>query len=565
LTVGRSGYRTSRETPDRRLIQVCGRRDLLQARIPRVPEPLAEQRLRALQRVTDAALSSLPLEKMLEELLARVTELLRVDTAAILLIDDDGRTLVPRASKGLEEEVNRRVRIPLGRGFAGRIAHERRPVRITDVEHADIYNPILREKGLRALLGVPLMLETRVMGVLHVGTLEPRDFGDDDVDLLRRAADRAAMAIGGRLAERERGLADAFQESLIPPLPTVPGIGLAARYRPAASAHLGGDWYDAFVLPTGALGVAIGDVVGRGFHAAALMGQLRSAVRAYALDNKTPKQVLEGVSAVLRQLQPGWGATLLYGVLEPHLAQATIATAAHPAPLVLDVDGRARFIELAPSVPLAAVRSPAYEETEIEFPAGSTLILYTDGLVEQRGESMDTGLERLRSAADGSGEDPQPLTDRLLRTLRPTQTGVDDVAILAVSMPQLPDPFEMTLPVEPDAIALMRRVMARWLHAAGASAAEVGEITLACSEACANAIEHAYDPGASDLVVEASSTADEVTVVVKDTGRWRDPRGTNRGRGMTLMEGLMDRVEVDRAPGGTAVHLSRKLAAQAPS
>ena len=528
-------------------------------------EPLAEQRLLALQRVTDAALSSLPLEQMLRELLTRVTELLAADTAAILLIDDDGRSLIPRAAKGLEEEVDRRIRIPMGRGFAGRIAHERQPVRIGDVDHADIYNPVLREKGLKALLGVPLMLETRVIGVLHVGRLEPGQFEEDDVDLLQRAADRAAMAIGGRLAERERGLADAFQESLIPPLPTVPGIGLAGRYRPAASAHLGGDWYDAFVLPTGALGAAIGDVVGRGFHAAALMGQLRSAVRAYALDNKTPKQVIEGVSTLLRHLQPGWGATLLYVVLEPHLGHVTIASAAHPPPLVLDREGRARFIELAPSVPLAAVRYPEYEETEIEFPTGSTLILYTDGLVEQPGESMDIGLERLRSAADGSEEDPQRMSDRLLVTLRPTQTGVDDLALLAVSMPELPDPFELALPVEPDSIALMRRVLARWLEAAGASSAEVGEITLACSEACANAIEHAYAPRATDFVVEASSSGDEVTLVVKDTGRWREPRGTNRGRGMTLMEGLMDRVELDRAPGGTAVHLSRKLAPQGSS
>jgi len=528
-------------------------------------ERLAEQRLLALQRVTDAALSYLPLEEMLGELLTRVTELLNADTAAILLIDDDGRALVPRAAKGLEEEVERRVRIPMGRGFAGRIASLREPVRITDVEQADIYNPVLREKGLKALLGVPLMLEARLIGVLHVGTLTPGEFSDDDVDLLQRAADRAAMAIGGRLAERERGLAGAFQESLIPQLPVVPGVLLAGRYRPAGSAGLGGDWYDAFVLPTGAIGVAIGDVVGRGFHAAALMGQLRRAVRAYALDDKTPKQLLEGLSTLLRQLEPGWGATLLYGVLEPHLAKATIARAAHPPPLVLDADANASFVELAPSVPLAAVRYPEYEQAEIELAAGSTLILYTDGLVERSGESMDTSLERLRKAAAGSQEDPQRLSHRLLRTLRPAGATTDDVAILAVSVPELPDPFTMTLPVEPDSIALMRRVITRWLDGAGASPAEIGEITLASSEACANAIEHAYAPGATDFVVEASSAGDEVTVVVKDTGQWREPRGANRGRGMTLMEGLMDRVELHRAPGGTAVRLSRKLAVEAPS
>src|SRR4051794_25026408 len=191
---------------------------------------------------------------MLEELLVRVTELLGTDTAAILLIEDDGRYLVATAAKGIEEEVERHVRIPLARGFAGRIAAERRPVAIPDIEKADIFNPILREKGLKSLLGVPLMLETEVIGVLHVGTLTPRDWRDEDAEVLQRAADRAALAVGGRLVERERGLAQAFQHSLIPSLPSVPGIAPAGRDRPAASAPLGGDWYDALTPPTRAGG-----------------------------------------------------------------------------------------------------------------------------------------------------------------------------------------------------------------------------------------------------------------------------------------------------------------------
>jgi phosphoserine phosphatase RsbU/P len=156
---------------------------------------LAEERLRALQSVTDAALSYLPLEQMLSELLSRVTELLSVDTAAILLLEDDGRTLVARAAMGLEEEVEREVRLPVGRGFAGRVAGERRPVKIPDLDPAEVVNPIVREKGLKSLLGVPLLIEGRVLGVLHVGTLTHRTLGDDDVEVLQRAADRAALAI----------------------------------------------------------------------------------------------------------------------------------------------------------------------------------------------------------------------------------------------------------------------------------------------------------------------------------------------------------------------------------
>ena len=183
---------------------------------------VASDRLRDLQSVTDAALAYLPLEDLLNELLTRVVDILDADTAAILLLEDDDRTLVARAANGLEEEVERGVRIPVGKGFAGRIAATRRAVRIENVKEADIYNPILREKGLESLLGVPLLVEGDVIGVLHVGTLARRLFADDEVDLLQSAADRAALAIASRMAERERGLADALQSSLMPRLPVEP-------------------------------------------------------------------------------------------------------------------------------------------------------------------------------------------------------------------------------------------------------------------------------------------------------------------------------------------------------
>src|SRR5918998_853250 len=205
---------------------------------------MESERLRDLQRITDAALAYL----LLNELLDRVVEILGVDTSAILLLEDDDKTLVARAAKGLEEEVERGVRIPVGRGFAGRIAATRQPVHILNLDEFEVVNPILREKGLRSMLGVPLLVEGGVIGVLHVGTLRERAFDDEDEQLLQRAADRAALAIKSRLTERERALADALQRSLIPRLPEIPGVSLAGRYLPAAAARLGGDWYDAVQL-----------------------------------------------------------------------------------------------------------------------------------------------------------------------------------------------------------------------------------------------------------------------------------------------------------------------------
>jgi signal transduction histidine kinase len=155
----------------------------------------ARLRLERLQWITDAALGYLELDELLPELLARTRELLNTDTAAVLLLDEAENELVARAAVGLEEEVERGVRIPVGAGFAGRIAAERRPVMLDDVEHADVLNPILREKGIKSLLGVPLMTSDSVLGVMHVGTLEPRLFNDDDRELLELVASRAALAI----------------------------------------------------------------------------------------------------------------------------------------------------------------------------------------------------------------------------------------------------------------------------------------------------------------------------------------------------------------------------------
>ena len=165
-----------------------GTRCVLGGESPAVQGDPVTRRLRDLESVTDAALAYLPLDALLDQLLTRVTEILDVDTAAILLLENEGRQLVARAAKGIEEEVARGVRIPVGRGFAGRIASELRPIRIPDIDDAEIFNPLLREKGLRSLLGVPLLVEGSVIGVLHVGTLTPREFSAEDADLLQRAA-----------------------------------------------------------------------------------------------------------------------------------------------------------------------------------------------------------------------------------------------------------------------------------------------------------------------------------------------------------------------------------------
>ena len=159
--------------------------------------------LRKLQDVTDAALAHLELDELLDELLTRVRDALDADTCAVLLLDDTGNELVARAAKGLEEEVEQGVRIPVGKGFAGRVAATRAPVHIDDLDHADVVNPILREKGIKSMLGVPLVAAGRLIGIMHVGTLTPRHFTDDDASLLQVVAERVALGIDRALVYDE--------------------------------------------------------------------------------------------------------------------------------------------------------------------------------------------------------------------------------------------------------------------------------------------------------------------------------------------------------------------------
>ena len=160
-----------------------------------MPPPDAAARLEGIQSVTDAALSHLGADDLLTTLLSRVREILDADTAAVLLLDGSGRQLIAAAASGLEEEVSQGVRIPVGRGFAGRIAAERRPVILDHVDHGNVLNPILLDKGIRSLAGVPLLVHGAVLGVLHVGTVQNRVFTAADAALLQLAADRAALAV----------------------------------------------------------------------------------------------------------------------------------------------------------------------------------------------------------------------------------------------------------------------------------------------------------------------------------------------------------------------------------
>ncbi|WP_242624057.1 PP2C family protein-serine/threonine phosphatase [Micromonospora kangleipakensis] len=389
----------------------------------------SHERLPRIEAVTDATLSQLDVNDLLEELLDRVREVLRVDTAAILLLDVHAQQLVATAAKGLKEEVRQGSRIPVGRGFAGRIAREKQPVVLNNVTAAD--DPILFDRGARSLLGVPMFAGGEVIGVLHVGCLRPHRFTGEDVQLLQLAADRASLASRNRASSIDRTAALALQRSLLPThLPDAPGVDMAARYVPGHDAGVGGDWYDVFTLPSGWLGVVIGDVSGHGLSSAVVMGRLRSALRAYALVCDDPADALTLLDRKIHHFETGNLATVLYAMISPDRATIQISLAGHLQPILATPGHPADTLNIPVDLPLGiGPHQPARQHTEVAFPSGAVLICYTDGLVERRGEIIDVGIERLCSAVEpGPAE---TVCARLMATLAAEQA-TDDIALLAI-------------------------------------------------------------------------------------------------------------------------------------
>jgi putative methionine-R-sulfoxide reductase with GAF domain len=306
----------------------------------------ANARLRVLEAVTDSALMSLDLDKLLAALLARVRELFDVDTATVLVLEPNGEFLTARAAVGLDEEVHQGVRVRVGYGFGGRVAKSREPVQITNVDESTVVSPLLWERGLHSMQGVPILAQGELVGVLHVGSVAQRHFTDNDIDLLQLVADRVAMASDAYRSRSEQSAARMLVDSLLPArLPNTDGWDLAARYVAGAGTGVGGDWYDVFPLGEHRMGVVIGDVVGKGLPAAIVMGRLRSALRAYALEFEDPAEVLCKLDRKASHFEHNTMATVAYAVIDTQAHRMDFALAGHLPPILATPGDESVFVE----------------------------------------------------------------------------------------------------------------------------------------------------------------------------------------------------------------------------
>ena len=426
------------------------------------------------------------------------------------------------------------------------------------------------EYGIHSLITVPLRAGSLVLGVVSFWRSEkPDPFDADELALAEELVARAAVSIdNARRYTREHSMAVTLQRSLLPRrLPEQTALDIAYRYLPA-QAGVGGDWFDVLPLSGARVALVVGDVVGHGLHAAATMGRLRTAVHNFSALDLPPDELLALLDELIGRIDqdetadggsaPVTGATCLYAIYDPVSRKCTIARAGHPPPALIRPDGSVEFPDVPAGPPLGLGGLP-FETADLELEEGSRLVLYTDGLVEDRQRDIDEGLELLRGALERAGESPEDTCRVVLDSLLPTKPS-DDVALLVARTRALPADriAEWQVPNDPAAVAEVRASVSRRL-----TQWELDELTFATelilSELVTNAIRYGADPIHVRVlfdrtliceVFDSSSTSPHLRyAAMTDEG----------GRGLFLVAQLADRWGTRYTPEGKVIWAEQPL------
>ncbi|RRO14179.1 GAF domain-containing protein [Saccharopolyspora rhizosphaerae] len=393
----------------------------------------AEERLRRIERVTDTSLANLDVNGLLRDILARVREVLGVDMATVMLLDPAGEELIATAAVGLDDAVKQGVRMPVGHGFAGTVLADRQASVFDQVTDDLLVSRALRERGISSLAGAPMVTSSGVtIGVLCVGAFTEHAFTDHDARLVQVAADRIASVSQVSSSRAERIAATVLQHSLLPgKLPEIPSATMDGRYVGGADHGIGGDWYDVFALPGDRTGIVVGDVVGHGLSAAVVMGRLRSALRAYALDDDNPAHVLHKLDRKVTHFESDAMATVSYAIYEPATARMVFSLAGHLPPVVAKSGGCGELVDAPVDPPVGVeVSKKPRRTTEIEVAPDSVVCFYTDGLVERGKQPIDIGLKNLCGAVTCA---PAGAVCATVMNELVTESSNDDVTLLVLS------------------------------------------------------------------------------------------------------------------------------------
>ena len=360
--------------------------------------------------------------------------------------------------------------------------------------------------------------------------------------------------------DQQRETALALQRAILGPsrLPA----GFAVRYEPATRPlEVGGDWYDIVDLPDGRIGIMVGDCVGHDLRAATVMGQLRSACRALLLQDASAGAALTAMDRFASMVPGAECATVFCGILDPGTGELTYSSAAHPPGVVVQPDGRIVLLDGGRSLPLAIRQDAGRTEAAYVLRPRSTLLLYTDGLVERRGQPLTDGIADAGSAVrDAEGASLEDLADQLMTRLAPAGGYEDDVAIVLYHHPA---PLDVVFAAESGQLAPVRDRLRSWLSNCDIGTKTAQDVLVAAGEACANAIEHGHRhlPG-QQIRLRAVSTANQLRLTITDTGRWRTSQPgdrAHRGHGIALMRALMQQVTIEPGPAGTTVDMYMRI------
>lgn len=378
--------------------------------------------------------------------------------------------------------------------------------------------------------------------------------------LIETVAGQGAQALArARMQQAEHEVAVTLQRVLLPAVsPRLERLAVATRYLPAGpGAQAGGDWYDVIPLDGERVAIVVGDVVGHGPHAAGVMGQLRSALAAYLLDDHGPAEALERLDRFARRVDGAAASTVACGVLDRGTGELCWARAGHVPALVVDAAG-SRFLDSGSGTVLGVRGRPPFTEERTVLAPGASVVLYTDGLVERRGEDIDTGLDRLEHAAGGLRH---LAPERLASTLLDRCLGggpADDVAVVVIRL--LPPPLRRRRPADPAELSHMRREVREWAAAAALPDEQLEDLQLTLGEAVANAVEHAYrDRRAGEVDYGVAVTGDGgVEVEVRDGGHWRPPPADPgyRGRGLLIIDRIARAASIEGSDDGTVVRFT---------
>jgi len=414
--------------------------------------------------------------------------------------------------------------------------------------------------GTGAFAAVPLSWQDQVVGVLAMSYATARAFDDAERRLLTTVANLGAQALERiRLAEHEHHAVIELQHAMLGQPDSIRFANVGYAYRPAdGQLEVGGDWYDIIALSAGRCGLVVGDVVGHDVPAAATMGQLRNATRALAMIIDDPAEVVTQLERFMIGLEPARASTMLYAVFDPLDRSLRYHCAGHLPPLMTTTDGSS-YLEEGRGAPLGVLTPPRATAT-ITLPPAARLLLYTDGLIERRSESLDIGMARLVDAVDRLADlDEDALCRALVIEMVDESDVRDDIAVLAVR--PMPRSFRARINADAAEIRPLRHRVRDWLESIHIASDRIDEIVLSLSEAVTNAVEHAYHRQPQGRIeVEGAVDGDRLELTIRDHGEWRSgPPRSDGGRGVDVMRALSVEMRLETGTNGTTVRVVHDL------